>query len=161
MPVDLTWDDVVQWDQDEDDETELNTEEGSSDREQVDEGSSQISSCRPLHEMRVDIPVHQTIRTRCIPPDQLEHQSGNYQRAAINDDRDLLLWVLTNERRREGDKHNTQQQQQVEPEQSAIRPFDIVEGVVMSDPVDADNHETQHVDQQFGPELEQFGYQFV
>ena len=111
--------------------------------------------------MRIDIPVHQAVPTRCIPPQQLEYQTGNDQRAAIDDEGDLLLWVLTHESCGKGDKDNTQQQQQVKPEQSAIRAFDVVEGVVMSDPVDADDHETQHIDQEFGPQLDQFGYKFL
>ena|GEM_PF-3969989 len=53
----------------------------------------------------------------------------------------------------ERDKHNAHQQLNVEPEQGAIRPLDGVEGIVMRDPVDAHEHETEHRDQQFGPQV--------
>ena len=160
VSVNTTWEDIEYRDKDEEDEAYLDAEKRDPNRQQVDERGRQVSACCPLHELRIYIPVYQVVVAGGIPPQQLKHQTRNYQRAPIDDDGYLLLWILSNERRGKGDKHNAQQQQQVEPEQDAIRAFDVVEGIVMSDPVDADDHEAQHIKQEFGPQLEQPGQKF-
>ncbi len=91
----------------------------------------------------------------------MEHQSRDHQRASIDDDRNLLLWILPQQCCGEGEKYDAHQQQNAEPEQIAIRPFDVVEGIVMSDPVDAHEHKTQRVAQQFGPQRAQLRHEFA
>jgi hypothetical protein len=161
MPVNTAWEDVVQGDQNEQDQAARDAEHRDAYRKQVDEWRRQISSCCTLHQAWIDIPFYQAIPTRRIPPQRLEHQSCDHQRASIDDDRNPLLRILPQQRCGEREKHNAQQQQNVEPEQVAIRALDVVEGIVMCDPVDAHEHKTQRVAQELGPQFEQFGHEFA
>jgi hypothetical protein len=128
MPINTTWEDVIHRDQEEQDQAGRDADHRDAYRQQVDQWRRQISAGCPLHQAWIDIPIHQTASARSIPPQRLEHQSRNHQRASVDDDGNPLLWILPQQCCGEGEKHKAQQQQNIEPQQGAIRPLDVVEG---------------------------------
>ena len=78
VPINTSWEDVEDRDNDEEYETDLDAEKRDSNRQQVDERCHQVSAGGPPHKLWVDLLVHQAVAACRIPPQQLEHQSGNH-----------------------------------------------------------------------------------
>ena len=78
MPINPTREYVVHWDQNEQEETGRDAEHRDAYCQQVEKWRRQISSCCPLHQEWIDIPVDQAMAARRVPPQQLEYKSRDH-----------------------------------------------------------------------------------
>ncbi len=160
MLVDTTRRNVEDWYQDKEEQADIHIKKADCDGGQADDRPGQIPASRPPHQIRVYILCDQPVIVGGIPPEELDGKTSSYQGARIENSWKLEIPVLAQERSWKGNEDNEQQEQNVEPEQDTVATLNVKEGVMVTNPVDAHNDETQDIGQVFWPEIQQVWIQF-
>ena len=80
----------------------------------------------------------------CVQPEEQSGCVGRYQCASVESYHEGVRESCAEQRSRERNEHNTQEQEQIEPEEISIYLPDEMQHVMVCNPVHTNNDETQH-----------------
>ncbi len=83
----------------------------------------------------------------CIPPYSVKCQPCHPEICTVNPDCGGREWVLTEQRRGKGYEPDGQEEDDIDPQENPVSPFDVMKLVVVANPIHAQYDKTESIDE--------------